>query len=131
MKKLISHQVPRFATNVGLYLAICSLLLAAAPPAQLFAQRPAQPAGKQMKLVLARQSTADPIEIMKHLSQNCPNITITTNPKTSEYMLYAGGWSGGYRFMVIAKGGDTIYATETVLLSNAVKNVCKFLDARQ
>ena len=32
--------------------------------------------------------------------------------------------------MVIAKGGDTIYATETVLLSNAVKDVCKFLDAR-
>ena len=80
--------------------------------------------------MLARQSTADPIEIMKHLSQKCPNITLTTNPRNSDYMLYAGGWSGGYRFMVIAKGGDTIYATETVLLSNAVKNVCKFLDAR-
>jgi hypothetical protein len=131
MKARIIRRVTRFATNVGLHLAIWSLLLAAVPPAQLFAQRAAQPAGKQMKLVLARQSTADPIEIMKHLSQNCPNITMTTNSKTSDYMLYAGGWSGGYRFMVIAKGGDTIYATETVLLSNAVKNVCKFLDARQ
>ena len=131
MKEIISPRVTRFATNVSLCLAIWSLLLAALPPAQLFAQRAPQPAGRQMKLVLARQSTADPVEIMKHLSQNCPNITITTNPKSSDYMLYAGGWSGGYRFMVIAKGGDTIYATETVLLSNAVKNVCKFLNARQ
>jgi hypothetical protein len=130
MKQTSSRRVTRLATHAGFYLAICSLLLAAAPPAQLFAQHPPQPAGRQMKLVLARQSTADPIEIMKHLSQNCSNITITTNPKTSDYMLYAGGWSGGYRFMVIAKGGDTIYATETVLLSSAVKNVCKFLDAR-
>jgi hypothetical protein len=131
MKEITSNGVKRLATSVGFCLVICSLLLAALPPAQLFAQRAAQPAGRQMKVVLARQSTADPIEIMKHLSQNCPNITITTNPKTSDYMLYAGGWSGGYRFMVIAKGGDTIYATETVLLSSAVKNVCKFLDARQ
>ncbi len=131
MKEIIGRRAGRFATSLGLCLAIASLLLAAAPPAQLFAQRAAQPAGRQLKLVFARQSTADPIEVMKHLSQNCPNITTTANPKTSDYMLYAGGWSGGYRFMVIAKGGDTIYATETVLLSNAVKNVCKFLNARQ
>jgi hypothetical protein len=130
MKEIIVGSATRFASNVGLYLAICSLLLSAVLPAQLSAQKAPQPAGKQLKLVLARQSTADPIELMKHLSQNCPNITITTNPKTSDYMLYAGGWSGGYRFMVIAKGGDTVYATETVLLSNAVKNVCKFLAAR-
>ena len=131
MKGIIIQRVTRFASNVGLLLAIWSLFLTAAPPAPLFAQKAAQPAGKQLKIALARQSTADPIEIMKHLSQNCPNITLTTNLKSSDYMVYAGGWSGaGYRFMVIAKGGDTIYATETVLLSSAVKNVCKFLDAR-
>jgi hypothetical protein len=125
------RRVTRFATNVVLFLAIWSLLLTAVPSAQLLAQRASQPAGKQLKLVLARQSTADPIQIMKHLSQSCPNVTLTTNPRNSDYMLYAGGWSGGYRFMVIAKGGDTIYATETVLLSNAVKDVCRFLESRQ
>lgn len=117
--------------NAGLFLAVCSLLLATAPSAPLFAQKAPQPAGRPLKLVLARQSTADPVEIIKHLGQKCPNITITTNPKNSDYMLYAGGWpGGGYRFMVIAKGGDTIYATETTLLSNAVKDVCKFLNSR-
>jgi len=86
--------------------------------------------GKHLKLVLARQSTVPMVEIMKNLSDHCPNVTMTTNPQRSDYMLYAGGWSGEYRFMVIAKGGDTLYATKTVMLSNAVKDVCKFLNAR-
>src|SRR5579871_3330853 len=104
-------RVSRLARNAGLALAACSLFIAGVPPVSLRAQKVPSPAGRPMKLVLARQSTTDPVEIMKHLSQKCPNITITTNPKNSDYMLYAGGWpGGGYRFMVIAKGGDTIYA---------------------
>jgi hypothetical protein len=87
-------------------------------------------ATKHMKLVLARQSTVPEVDIMKNFSDRCPNVTITTNPQRSDYMLYAGGWSGEYRFMIIAKGGDTLYATKTVLLSNAVKDVCKFLGSR-
>ncbi len=131
MKGSFRSRMPKLARNASLLLAICSLVWAAVPPAPVFAQKTPQIAGRSLKLVLARQSTTDPVEIMKHLSQKCPNITITTNPKNSDYMLYAGGWpGGGYRFMVIAKGGDTIYATETSLLSNAVKDVCKFLSTR-
>jgi len=84
---------------------------------------------RPVKLVMARQSSVDPVEIIKHLSQKCPNVTITTNPRHSDYMLYAG-WGGNYRLMVIKHGGDTIFATETVLLSNGVKNVCRFLDSQ-
>ena len=84
--------------------------------------------GRPLKLVLARQSMVSPVDIMKDFSEKCPNITLTSNPARSDYMLYAGGWSGEYRFMVIAKGGDTIYATKTQLLSNAVKDVCKYLN---
>jgi hypothetical protein len=87
-------------------------------------------AGKPLKVVLARQSTVPMVDVMKNFSDRCPNVTLTTNPKSSDYMLYAGGWSGEYRFMVIAKGGDTLYATKTVLLSNAVKDVCHFLNTR-
>jgi hypothetical protein len=109
-------------------LAVLSTAVATAAPAQ---DKTPPPSGRQFRLVLARRSTADPVEIMKHLSQTCPNITMTTNSKASDYMLYAGGWSGDYRFMVIGKGGDTLYATETTLLSNAVKDVCKFVNSRQ
>lgn len=91
---------------------------------------------RPLKLVMARQSSVDPVEIMKHLSKKCPNVTITTNPRHSDYMLVARwggvpyGWGGNYRLMIIKHGGDTVYATETVLLSNAVKNVCRFLDSQ-
>jgi hypothetical protein len=88
------------------------------------------PVGRPLKIVISRQSTVFPVDIMKNLSEKCPNVTITTNPQSSNYMLYAGGWSGEYRFMVIAKGGDTIFATKTVMLSNAVKDVCKFLNSQ-
>jgi hypothetical protein len=90
------------------------------------AQTPGVP-GKPLKLVLARQSTVPMVNVMKDLSERCPTVTLTTNPERSDYMLYAGGWSGEYRFMVIAKGGDTLFATKTVMLSNAVKDVCTFL----
>ena len=91
------------------------------------AQTPAAVPGKPLKLVLARQSTVPMVNVMKDLSERCPTVTLTTNADRSDYMLYAGGWSGEYRFMVIAKGGDTLYATKTVMLSNAVKDVCTFL----
>jgi hypothetical protein len=87
--------------------------------------------GKALKIVMARQSNVPSVDIMKNLSEKCPNVTITTNPERSDYMLRAI-WTPDdrYRFEVIAKGGDAIYATKTVLLSNAVKDVCKFLDSR-
>jgi hypothetical protein len=113
-----------------LTLASAVLLLAG-----ICAAKP-KPEARTLKLVMARQSSVDPVEIIKHLDEKCPNVSITTNPRHSDYMLYAGwggtpyaGWGGNYRLMVIAHGGDTIYATETVLLSNAVKNVCRFLDS--
>jgi hypothetical protein len=116
-----------------LALGLAVLLLAG-----IAAARPKPPKSddspRPLKLVMARQSTVDPVEIIKHLSEKCPNVTITTNPKHSDYMLYAAwgypGWSGNYRLMVIKHGGDTIYATETVLLSNAVKDVCRFLNSQ-
>jgi hypothetical protein len=89
------------------------------------------PAGKPLKIVLARQSNVPQVDIMKDLSDKCPNITITTDLHRSDYMIKAI-WlpDDRYRFEVIAKGGDSIYATKTILLSSAVKDVCKFLNSR-
>jgi len=85
---------------------------------------------RQIRLVLSPRSTVDPVEVTKHFSQKCPNVTLTTSSKRSDFMLYAGGWSGDYHFMVIAHGGDMIYATDTAMLSNAVKDVCHFLNTQ-
>jgi hypothetical protein len=87
--------------------------------------------GRPLKIFLARQSNVPSVDIMKNLSEKCPNVTITATPQKSDYMLKAF-WSPDdrYRFEVVAKGGDSIYATKTVLLSNAVKDVCHFLNTR-
>jgi hypothetical protein len=45
-------------------------------------------------------------------------------------MLEAWGWSGNYKFTVFAHGGDAVYATSTVRLGNAVKDVCKYINAQ-
>jgi len=110
-----------------LTLAVLTLAgLAGVVPAS---QAQSAPPGPPLKIVLSRQSNVDPVEIMKHFSQKCPNVTLTTNPKRSNFMINAV-WAGNYRFMVIQKGGDTIFATQTTLLSNAVKDVCHFLNTR-
>jgi len=91
----------------------------------------AEPQGRQIRLLLSPGSNVDPVEIIKHLGQKCPNVVIThnRNPKASDYLLDAR-WAGDYRFQIVAHGGDTIYVTETALLSNSVKDICKFLNAR-
>ncbi|MFY9689810.1 MAG: hypothetical protein WA369_09605 [Candidatus Acidiferrales bacterium] len=112
---------------LGLAVLLLVGLAGVAPIAPVASAEPPATA-RPLKIVLSRQSTVDPVEIMKHLSQKCPNVTLTTNPKRSDFMVHAGGWSGNYRFLVIAKGGDTVYATQTTLLSNAVKDVCRYLN---
>src|SRR5262249_32963532 len=102
MKQLLSNCFSKAFQKSFLPFAAIAMICAAIATTAQSTDRP-------LKLALAPRSTADPVEIMKHLSQSCPNITITTSQKNSDFMLYAGGWSGSYRFMVIQKGGDVIY----------------------
>jgi hypothetical protein len=132
MKKIIPNYITQFATRVLLpIVALAIVTVAVASAQQPTAPPSAPPSGPHgLRIVLAPRSTADPFEVTKHFSQSCPNVTITRSQKESDFMLVAGGWSGDYRFLVVKKGGDVIYTTETALLSNSVKNVCKFLNAR-
>ncbi|MFZ3200902.1 MAG: hypothetical protein WA175_07105, partial [Candidatus Acidiferrales bacterium] len=53
---------------------------AASLPAVAGAQsQPGQPAvpGRPLKLVLARQSMVSPVDLMKDISEKCPNVTLT------------------------------------------------------
>jgi hypothetical protein len=132
MKIIIPTYITQFVRRVLLPIAALAIVTAAVASAQQeTAPPPAPPSGPHtLRLVLAPRSTADPFEVTKHFSESCPNVTITRNQKESDFMLVAGGWSGDYRFLVVKKGGEVIYTTETALLSNSVKNVCKFLNSR-
>ncbi|HTZ74288.1 MAG TPA: hypothetical protein VMB47_10240 [Candidatus Aquilonibacter sp.] len=129
MRTIILQYMKKYAKKAAIPVAMLAIISAAVATAQP-ASPADRPAPRQLRLVLAPRSTADPFEVTKHFSQSCPNVTITRNEHESDFMLYAGGWSGDYRFMVIKKGGDVLYTTETALLSNSVKNVCKFLNTR-
>ena len=91
----------------------------------------AQGQTKTVQLYIAPHSTVALPDIMKNLVSKCPNTTITIDPLKSDFMLQAWGWSGNYKFTVFQRGGTAVYGTTTVALSNAVKDVCHFLQSPQ
>jgi hypothetical protein len=83
-----------------------------------------------IKVVMSPASTVSTADVMKNLVNKCPNVTVTLNPKLSDYMLDARGWSGYYRFTLYQKGGAAVFSTRTQWLSNSVKDVCKFINTQ-
>jgi hypothetical protein len=97
----------------------------------LMGARVAQGQTKAVQLYIAPHSTVALPDIMKNLVSKCPSTTITIDPQKSDFMLQAWGWSGNYKFTVFQHGGTAVYGTTTVTLSNAVKDVCHFLQSPQ
>ena len=85
---------------------------------------------KPVKLFLSPASIVPRADIMKHIVDKCPNVSFVLDSRKSDFMLEAWGWSGNYKFTVFQKGGQAVYSTSTVLLSNAVKDVCKFVNSQ-
>jgi hypothetical protein len=90
---------------------------------------PAKKSLAPVKIVMSPASTVRSADVLKYLRTKCPNVTITLDSTKSNFMLEAGGWSGRYEFTVYKPGGDLVFSTTTVMLSNAVKDVCKFVDS--
>jgi len=83
---------------------------------------------KPVRLFLSPASTISSADLMKHIVEKCPNVAMTLDSKKSDFMLEAGGWSGNYKFTVYQHGGVAVYSTTTRMLSNAVKDVCKYVN---
>jgi len=90
----------------------------------------AAPEHRPVKIVLSPASNVPTADVMKNLLNKCPNVTITLNPKESNYMLDARGWTGYYRFTLYQKGGSAAFSTRTQWLSNSVKDICKFINTQ-
>jgi len=104
-------------------LALSILLLAGAAGAG--------PEPRPVKLVMSPASTVLRADLVKHFIDKCPNVSIVLDSKQSDYMLEAWGWSGNYKFTVYKRGGEAVYSTSTVMMSNAVKDVCKFINLQK
>jgi len=83
---------------------------------------------KPIRLFLSPASTISSADLMKHIVEKCPNVAMTLDSKKSDFMLEAGGWSGNYKFTVYQHGGVAVYSTTTRMLSNAVKDVCAYVN---
>ena len=83
---------------------------------------------KPIRLLLSPASTISSADLMKHIVEKCPNVSLTLDSKKSDFMLEAGGFSGSYKFTVYQHGGVAVYSTTTRMLSNAVKDVCKYVN---
>ena len=81
-----------------------------------------------VKLFMSPASNVPSAEVLKNLSDRCPNVSITLNSHESDFMLEAKGWPGHYRFTIYKKGGDALFATQTQYLHNAVKDVCNYIN---
>ena len=88
----------------------------------------AQP--RPLKIFMSPASNVPKAEVMKNLSDKCPNVTITDDPKKSDFMVEArfAPYRDRYEFTVRKKGGDYVYSTQTTLLHNAVKDVCHYVN---
>jgi hypothetical protein len=85
---------------------------------------------KPLKLFLSPASNIPKPDIMKNLSDKCPNVSITNDSKQSDFMVEAR-WVGRYSFTVFRHGGDAVYGTQTSFLRNAVKDVCHYINSHQ
>jgi hypothetical protein len=83
---------------------------------------------KPLKIFLSPASNIPKPDIMKNLSDKCPNVSITNDSKQSDFMIEAR-WVGRYEFTVFKHGGDAVYGTQTTLLHNGVKDVCHYINA--
>ncbi|MGB8674893.1 MAG: hypothetical protein WCD27_11125 [Candidatus Acidiferrales bacterium] len=90
----------------------------------------AQAQAKSVRIVLSPSSTVPRSDVTRHFLQKCPSAVIVLDPHKSDFMLQAGGWSGDYRFTLFRKGGQAVFGTSTVMLSNAVKDVCRYVSVQ-
>jgi hypothetical protein len=96
------------------------------------APKPTPASSKPLKIFLSPASNVPKADVMKNLSDKCPNVTITLQPKESDFMVEAR-WMpwGRYDFTVFKHGGDAVYGTQTTFLHNAVKDVCHYMNTHQ
>ena len=83
---------------------------------------------KPLKIYVSPASNIPKPDIMKNLTDKCPNVSITNDSKQSDFMIEAR-WVGRYEFTVYKHGGDAVYGTQTTLLHNAVKDVCHYINS--
>lgn len=117
------------------------MLIATAVMATTVDFRPALAQTNHVKVFLTVSQTPASIpqiptaDIARAVDKSCPNVTLTRNAGEADYSLEVVGGDRTnphgqrlYKFTVFDKTGNVAFDTETRRLSNAMKDVCAFID---
>lgn len=83
---------------------------------------------KPLRIFLSPSSTISSADIVRDLSSKCSNVSLTVDSRSSDYMLEATRWPDHYKFTLFRRGGDAVFSTSTHLMSNSVKDVCRYVN---
>lgn len=84
-----------------------------------------------VKVVMSPASNIAKADLVKDFMNRCPNVSLVLDSRQSDFMLEAARWPNGYKFTLFKKGGEAVFSTSTVLMGNAVKDVCKFVNTQK
>jgi hypothetical protein len=90
----------------------------------------------QKRIALTSASNVTTGEVARELAKHCPEIKVTVDASKADYTLEAkfiqGTKSGNAyqsaEFTLFSLDGDVLFSTSTMLVKNAVKDVCSFIE---
>lgn len=86
----------------------------------------------ETKLVVAPRSTMATSQLLKGFRESCPNVAITSDERSADYVIEAHGPNAAefykhYRITLFDKQGKAVFSTDKHSPGAATKEVCKFL----
>jgi len=94
--------------------------------------------GSPTRIALTPSSNVPSAQIVKHLRSSCPDVVLTTDLAKADYTLEAsesknaaGTRAFDFQFTLFNKDGDAVYTTSPRRITNAVKDVCTFIEAEK
>ncbi len=92
-----------------------------------------------VKIALTPSSNVSNADIVKNMTKHCPSVTVTIDALRADLTLeavveaiFAGGVENRkFKFTLFDKEETAVFNTSTRYVSNAVKDVCKYIESRK
>jgi uncharacterized protein YcfL len=86
----------------------------------------------ETKIAVATRSTMATSQLLKGFRESCPNVVVTSNEGSADYVIEANGpsaaeWLKHYRITLFDKQGKAVFSTDKHSPGAGTKEVCKFL----
>jgi hypothetical protein len=133
VSRLLEHfKIPACIVRLEMKALLAAFLIFALLPALAVLDIAALLAGPPpIRIVLTDKSRIPSAEIVTGLSKQCPNVTLTTDVSSADYSVEAKRDFSYFTMALFNRSGDAIYSTKTVHLGNAIKDLCRAINAQK